>query len=153
MSHKVTQKELGHGLILKANAQTVNFLSMFRVWVHNLLWAGIDSEWPVFHQSLSIFQWGPKRWVLEELSDVGKSVEWSKCDPWKLTKRADALFASHLKKLCIIKRQWRSSICLWFLILFFFSFSGNKRQDLFYLFLSSLKGIKHQTSSAQNTAH
>lgn len=100
MSHKMTQKELGSGL--KANPQTsANFLSVFCVWVHNLcpnlLWAEIVSEWPVFHQSLSIFQWGPKRWALEELSDVGKSDEWSKCDPWKLMKKADAFFASDLK--------------------------------------------------------
>lgn len=70
----------------------------------------------------------------------------------KIDEKSRCFLCKWSKKLCIIKRQWRSSICLWFLILFFFCLSGNKRQDLFYLFLSSLIVIKHQTTSARNTA-
>lgn len=153
MNHKVTQKELSHGLIPKANPQTsVNFLSVFCVWVHNLcpnlLWAGMVSDWPVFHRSLSSFQWGPKRWALEGLSDVGKSdgqnVNLEKW--WK---------KEMLSLWVILKKTLYNKETTKVLMIFdsdFISLARNKRWDWFYLFLSSLKGIKHPTSSAQNTA-
>lgn len=76
-------------------------------------------------------------------------IWWSKCEPWKMMKKGDAFFASDLKKTLYNKETTKV------LMIFysdFISLARSKRWDWFYLFLSSLKGIKHPTSSAQNTA-
>lgn len=103
------------------------------VWTHNLypnlLW-GEGFQVDLTPPKLEIFPVGTGRVSTGRvLTENGKSNECPTHGPWKMVKTANAFFGSGLKT-CIIKRQWRCRVCLWFLILIFLSMSGTKRHKL-----------------------